>query len=763
MNADPTIASMFAARLSLSGHVQGIGMRPQMIRLARRLHLCGFVRNTSDGVQMHVEGSSLNIDQFIELLPSYVPSSGRLTSIRSIQVKPEGFDQFDAILATEDAVQQALSTPVPVDLVVCDRCCDELANRNDRRFAYSFTSCTDCGPRYSIIDRMPYERERTSMSMFDLCESCQKEYESPEDRRFRAQTNACQTCGPHIWARDASDRVLARGGSALDYAAAMIRKGHIVALKGIGGYQLLVDATSQQAVQRLRQRKSRGAKPFAVVVASLDAAEKIAHLDDCERKLLTDSAGPIVIVASRQLSQIATSVAGGIGSIGIMLPTTPLHWLLLRKLHLPLVCTSGNLDGEPIVYRTSEAIEKLQSIADLWIEHDRSIQRPIDDSVIRVIAGRAVALRLARGYAPVPLELQSYRSYLAVGGNHKTAVAISNGVQAVLGPHIGDQDSVAARERLVQQIGDLKALYGLPQIQIVGDLHPDYFTTQWADSQTEDFMQVQHHHAHVAAGMLEHGWLDRQVLGVAFDGTGFGGETSVWGGEFLLCTASQYQRVGHIRSFALPGGEQAVRQPWRIASVLVQDAVGPQQASRLGFQTGSVEAILVLLKHARLSPTTTSVGRLFDGVAALVLGIENAQFEGEPAIMLEAACDHSDLVEYPIPILRGCPRILDWRPMIRQLICDREAGHSPGSMAMRFHRGLANAIARFCKEYSALPVVFGGGVFQNRVLVELVASRLTDQPTGLPGIIPPGDGGLAAGQLAIATALAQQGSAQPCV
>jgi hydrogenase maturation protein HypF len=443
-----------------------------------------------------------------------------------------------------------------------------------------------------------------------------------------------------------------------------------------------------------------------------------------------------------------------------MLPTTPLHWLLLRKCRRPLVVTSGNLEGEPLVFRHDEAVCRLRDVADLWLEHDRPILRPIDDGVVRLIAGRTATIRLARGYAPLPLALDVREPALALGGHQKVALALTNGTQAVLGPHVGDLDTLASRERLLEQIGAMAQLYGVrPECWAV-DKHPDYFTTQWALSQHGLTRSVQHHHAHVVAGMLEHGWLDREVLGVAFDGTGYGADGTIWGGEFLRATATGFTRVGRLRPFGLPGGERAVREPWRVAVSLVEQAAGTEEARRLVFPYSNDAAkcdasrLVGILHSPRFSPITSSAGRLFDGIAALALGTSHCQFEGQAAMLLEAVCDREEGGNYSIPRCSGQPDELDWRPLIVAVLRDRAGGVAPGVIAIRFHRGLAQAVASLCRAHLPLPVVLGGGVFQNRVLVELLTEAFTDtaQPLGLPGQIPVNDGGLAAGQLAVACA-----------
>ncbi|TWT48052.1 Carbamoyltransferase HypF [Rubripirellula amarantea] len=763
-----------AKRLTLTGSVQGIGMRPAIARLAEQSRVHGFVRNTCSGVEVHVEGDTESVARFTDALRSHLPTASELDSLQQIAAEVEQFDSFAIIQPSELNQQDSLTTRVPADLVVCDRCREEIRDAANRRYDYPFTSCTDCGPRYSIIQRMPYERSQTSMTEFALCETCQAEYASASDRRFHSQTNACSKCGPQLWACDANHRTIAGGHDAIELAATAIRNGQIVALRGLGGYQLIVDAGSQSAIERLRRRKQRQGKPLAVMVGSLSKAEPFATMNDVEREQLTCSAGPIVVAAAtanaricRAVTQFASessaqSAIQELGTIGLFLPTTPLHQRLLDRVDGPLVCTSGNLEGEPLAFERDAAMDDLHSIADVWLHHDRPITRPIDDSVVRVIAGRAVSLRLARGYAPLNLNIVIERPTIAVGGHQKVAIALSNGRQSLLGPHIGDMNTIAARQRFADQVHDLTELYGVHDFDIVCDLHPDYFTTQWSQNQPNRCVQVQHHHAHIAAGMLQHGWQDQQVLGVAFDGTGYGTDGTIWGGEFLRCTASSFERVGHLRQFGLVGGDQAIREPWRVATSLVRDALGDSQAAELSFQSRDARTLIPLLSRPALSTVTTSAGRLFDGVAALVLQIESCQYEGQAAISLEAVCDQSALGHYRFPIIQGQPKIVDWRPMIRELMQDRADGVPPDVMAMRFHRGLAIAITEFCDAYSPLSVVLGGGVFQNRILVELLADQMRARPLGLPGMIPVGDGGLAAGQLLIADALARQGSSQLC-
>ncbi len=752
MNRQATVnlkESIVAVKLTLNGRVQGIGLRPAVARRALEQGLTGQISNSIQGVELIIEGPVDVVRRFEEGLDEHLPAGAWIQNRQREDVEISALIGFEI---TESDLGGPLATHVPPDIAVCQECLSEISVPENRRYGYPMTSCTNCGPRYSIIKSMPYERAQTGMSEFVMCARCQTEYRSPADRRFHAQTNACAECGPRIWCHDATGREIANQRDAIKAAAAALQQGQIVALRGLGGYQLLVDATSEIAVEKLRQRKRRYGKPLAVMVSSLGEADKLVFLNDCERRELASSAAPIVLLQSRGNSGLAGRINAGLNTLGLMLPTTPLHWLLLQHCSFPVVVTSANREGEPLIYQRGNIETQLQSVADLWLEHDRPIERPIDDSVVRWMAGRRVTIRLARGLAPLPLNLESEIPLTALGGHQKAAFALNNGRQSILGPHIGDLNSLASCERYQEQLASVQQLYGVSQCGLAFDTHPDYFTSQWAARQSVPVDTVQHHHAHVVAGMLEQGWLDRQVLGVAFDGTGWGDDQTIWGGEFLLSTSTSYTRVAHLRSFCLPGGDSAIREPWRVAVSLVAQAAGREVAARLRLGTEQVEPLLKIIASKKFSPQTTSAGRLFDGVAALVLGVNRCDFEGQAAMLLEAVCDFSEAGCYEISLQVGKPVQLDWRPLILQILKDREAGVSPAVMAMRFHRGLARAVARLCNQFAPTPVVLGGGVFQNRCLVEFLVEEMEQngQPLGLPGKIPPNDGGLAAGQLAVA-------------
>ncbi|MFN0054177.1 MAG: carbamoyltransferase HypF, partial [Planctomycetales bacterium] len=635
----------------------------------------------------------------------------------------------------------------------------EVATPGNRRADYPLISCTDCGPRYTIIEAMPYERSRTSLGRFELCERCRQEYAHPADRRFHAQTIGCSDCGPHIWCSDRSGRIVADRHAALAAATRLVRDGGILALRGIGGYQLVCDATNEATVARLRARKGRPTKPLAVMVGSLAEGERLAYVEAAGREALISLGNPIVLLPVRPGNGLSPGIHPGLATVGLLLPTTAVHALLLAACQRPLVVTSGNSEGEPLAVDEGPALERLQEIADLWLHHDRPIVHPVDDSVVRIIGGTAVTIRLARGLAPLPLVLPAGPVALAVGGHQKAALALSNGTQSILGGHVGDLEGIATRERWIDQASALATLYGadLTHARWLHDAHPDYFTTRWAQERSGGrALAIQHHHAHVVAGMLEQGWLDREVLGVAFDGTGFGPEGTIWGGEFLLATASQFRRVAHLAEFRMAGGTAAIREPGRVALALVRESQG-ETAWPSGYTAAmrkDAAPLERLLKSPRWSPRTTSAGRLFDGVAALTLGIDRAAYEGEPAMRLEGICDRNAAGSYRLNVVEGNPRQIDWRPMIGELLDDLARGETPGAVSQRFHRGLAVAIATVCRQFAPLPVVLTGGVFQNQVLTELVLEEMTgsNQLVGLPGTIPPNDGGLAAGQLAVGLA-----------
>jgi hydrogenase maturation protein HypF len=761
-------------RILLQGSVQGCGVRPELARLAAAHQWSGSVRNAATGVELLLRGTLPPDDQLGALISKCMPSSARLdnyTCSPMTDLIVAGFEIVDS-----EATGQ-LATSVPLDRAICEECLDETSDPTNRRFRYPFTTCSQCGPRFSILGSMPFDRRRTSMQAFEMCAECLREYRDPRDRRFHAQTNSCSNCGPQLWS--SGKRV--RNHAALNSAAESLRDGEIVALRGVGGYQLLADATSLAAVQRLRSRKRRLAKPFAIMIRTIADARNLARLNPESERHLCSAANPIVLVPQSIGSTVAAAINPGLSDIGLLLPTTAIHALLLELVERPLICTSGNRDGEPLAYRVDDAEQQLRGIADTFLHHNREILRPIDDSVVRMIANRAVTIRAARGIAPLPLRIHSpsfpAQGMIACGGHQKGSCAFANGHQTVLGPHVGDLETLNVQGRWEENTRQACELFyitpgrGYSQVdieaasipgdgsdvtQIACDSHPGYFSSQWAAEKTRKPQPVWHHHAHIVAGMVEHDWLDREVLGVAWDGTGLGPDGTIWGGEFLRATASQFRRIAHLRPFSLPGGDPATADPRRVGVAILSqiEVLTPAEIAKLlAMNEMDVRRIQAVLAST-YSPRTTSCGRLFDVASFLILGRANTSFEGHAAMCLEAVCDMNESGAYFFDIHKGDPLLLDWRPVIRQILTDRRAGIPRGVMATRFHRCLAQLIVDVGHRFPELPVVLQGGVFQNRVLVEFVAGLwpADGQPLGLPGRIPPNDGGLAAGQLAVCLA-----------
>jgi hydrogenase maturation protein HypF len=741
-----------ARRILLNGGVQGLGVRPAIFRLATELGIAGSVRNSSLGVEIEIEGIDDAVREFECQLLGVLPRVANVSQLKTEAIPGAARHGFTII---KEPAGKQLRASLPVDRGLCPDCACEIAKIGERRYHYPFTSCTQCGPRYTVVRSMPFERNDTAMDHFPLCDSCRAEYEQPGDRRFHAQTTACSVCGPHVsLTTDRSGFRLERE-HAVKAAVDMLRAGRVLALKGLGGYQLIVDATNEAGVARLRELKGRRSKPLAVMIGDADIGKRYGHLNKDEISALNDAMAPIVLVPKRADMRLASGVAPNLAIVGLMRPTTPLHSMLTGAIGRPVVCSSANKEGEPLEFDAAAATQHLAGMADAWIHHDREILRPIDDSVVRVIAQRQVSLRLARGMAPLPLDLPSTLPMLALSGHMKAAVAWSNGAQSVLGPHIGDLDTQRARERYLAHIKDMLQLYQFRPRLLIHDLHPDYFSTQWAQRQSVPRLSVQHHHAHVAAGMLEHGWLGRRVLGVAWDGTGYGTDGTIWGGEFLVCDGAEFERAARIRPFALPGGEAAVREPWRCAvSVCSQlDLPSLPKANEWRVTDDKMAMVKQLAGKPNLSPRTSSAGRLIDAAAALILGIDEVAYEGEAAMRLEAIADPDVRGWYHFPMVEDEVAELDWRPMFRGLLDDIRHGFDASALAMKFHRSLAHGIACICRSWHELPIVLCGGVFQNKLLTELVVEMQANgsQDLGLPGRIPPNDGGLAAGQLAIAS------------
>lgn len=741
-------------RFVVRGAVQGVGFRPHVYRLADELGLSGWVGNDSEGVHIEVEGAPATLKTFLLRLERERPPAAQIESIESATMEKLGEVGFHIRPSDTDGPR---ATWIQPDLATCADCLRELFDPTDRRYRYPFLNCTHCGPRFSIVLSLPYDRVNTTMRRFPLCEECSREYQDPRDRRFHAQPIACPRCGPHLELWDRRGRIVVSGDAVVQAAAEAIRNGAIVALKGLGGFQLLADASAEDSIQRLRARKRREAKPFALMYPSLESIARDTQLSSTEARLLSSSQAPIVLLRRCVDNSIAPAVAPGNPYLGVMLPYTPPHHLLMTELGFPIVATSGNLSDEPICIDEREVLERLGNIADLFVVHDRPIARHMDDSVGRVIMGEEQVLRRARGYAPLPISVaEPLPSILAVGAHLKNAVALSLGRHVFLSQHIGDLETTEAHTAFQEVCHDLPTLYQTRPSAVACDLHPDYLSTQFAEQTGLPIVRVQHHVAHSLSCLAEN-HVSGPVLGVAWDGTGYGEDGVVWGGEFFHVSKHAVRRVAHLYPFPLPGGEAAVREPRRAAVGLLH-AMGEDETASSPhpiwneFSAAEQQVVRLALRRKLNTPLTTSAGRLFDAVAALA-GVRSInRFEGEAAMEWEWLADEANTTEsYPINLQcrQGQPAILDWWPMVRALLADIEAKVPAQIMSARFHNGLGEGIVAVCRMVGERQVALSGGCFVNRRLLEGVVRRLTQEGHTVwwHQQVPPGDGGIALGQI----------------
>ena len=739
-------------RITLRGAVQGVGFRPFVYRLATEMSLPGWVLNSSAGLVVEVEGAADELRRFEQRLESERPKASVVTVHESEWLPLQGFTTFEIHHSETDS---AKSVNVLPDLATCDDCRNELLDPTNRRFQYPFTNCTNCGPRYTIVVDIPYDRPNTTMREFVLCPACREEYENPANRRFHAQPNACPVCGPKL------------NGTIADTAAALLR-GEIVALKGIGGFQLLADARQPAAVARLRQRKHREEKPFALMMPSLEVARKYCDISPAEQELLESQAAPIVLLHPKPGTDIAWNVAHCSPYLGVMLPYSPLHHLLMRDCPFPLIATSGNRSDEPIAIGNDEAIERLKDIADQFLIHNRPIVRACDDSVVRLTRGRAGILRRARGYAPLGIHVsRNVAPVLAVGGHLKNTVAIGIGQDVFLSQHIGDLETLEARHAFERAIEDLCRLYSFKPQAVVCDLHPDYVSTHWAEDSGLPVIRVQHHQAHVAACAAENS-VEEPYLGVSWDGTGYGLDGTIWGGEFFRVENGQYERVAHLRPFNLPGGDAAVREGWRSAASLLfeisdRTACGDgrlrlsSERRSLPTSADGFDKVRHMLERKINVASTTSVGRLFDAVASITGLAQQNRFEGQAAMLLENEIGALRTEEaYPLP--GG-----DWASLIAEVVQDQQEGVPSPRISAKFHNALVNWIVEVAQRVVLKQVVLSGGVFQNRYLTERAAAVLESEGfvVHTHRQVPPNDGGIALGQVVMAAQAWKSGPSGP--
>jgi hydrogenase maturation protein HypF len=758
---EPPHAVIQRVRITIRGAVQGVGFRPFVYRLASEMGLTGWVLNSARGVFIEAESEKPKLEEFVLRLASESPPRAVIQSLEFSYLDAVGFAGFEIRRSDPGGDRTALVLP---DISTCADCLRELFDPTDRRYLYPFTNCTNCGPRYSIIESLPYDRGNTSMRRFPMCPACAREYSDPLDRRFHAQPNACPECGPQVELWDREGRKTAEGHGAIYRAARQIGEGDIIAVKGIGGFHIMADARSGDAVLRLRKRKRRGDKPFAVMYPSMETVREDCEVGRLEHRLLLSPESPIVLLRRRDAARgaVAQQVAPGNPYLGVMLPYSPLHHLLVREAGFPVVATSGNLSEEPICTDEREALHRLKYLADAFLVHNRPIVRHVDDSIVRVLLDRELVLRRARGYAPLPIEVREpLPQVLAVGAHLKNTVALSVGSNIFVSQHIGDLENQESLEAFQKVIASLCGLYQSDPAVVVSDLHPDYLSTRYAQAQGRPLIAVQHHYAHVCACMAEND-IKGKVLGVAWDGTGFGTDGRVWGGEFLLVDDRGYRRVAALREFPLPGSEKAVREPRRSAlgvmhMILGDDLFDSRDLPFLdSFRESDLPILRKMLDRRLNSPMTTSAGRLFDAVASIIGLRHVADFEGQAAMELEfAAADDMDEV-YPFSVggrtSETSPQamlVVDWEPLVSAIIQDLRRGIPRSTIAAGFHNTLVEMIVEVARRLGESRVALTGGCFQNRFLTERAVRRLTE--AGFRPYwhqrIPPNDGAISLGQV----------------
>jgi len=755
IGAGPPIAASLARRVRarVDGVVQGVGFRPFVHRLAAEHGLAGFVRNDARGVEIEVEGAADAVERFLEALRSDGPPLASVDAVHRAAIEVRGSETFEI----SPSVGGAADALVSADAATCADCLAELRDPADRRHRYPFVNCTNCGPRFTIVRSVPYDRPATTMAGFTMCAACQTEYDDPADRRFHAQPNACPACGPKAWVHGGRP---AEAGDldAVGLAAALLRDGAILAVKGIGGFHLACRADDEAAVARLRARKHREERPFALMAADLEAARALVALDDEEVALLTSPARPIVLARRLAGAPVAASVAPGSRELGVMLPYSPLHHLLAGDAGGPLVMTSGNLSDEPIAFTDADALARLEAIADAFLLHDRPIHTRTDDSVVRVIGGRGAVLRRSRGLVPASLALPvaAGRPVLACGAELKSTFCVARGSRAWVSHHVGDLRNAETLGSFREGIAHFERLFDVVPEVVAHDLHPDYLSTGYAlDREGVELVAVQHHHAHLAACLAEHG-VPGPAVGAIYDGTGYGADGTAWGGEILVGDLVSFERAGHLAAVRLPGGDRAVREPWRMACSWLVAAGGPAGDVPLHLRAHVDQerwtAVARLAASGFAAPVTTSMGRLFDAVAALCGIHPVVTYEGQAAIQLEALADAGTDGAYFFEA------DLDARPLILEILADLDAGTAPAVVSARLHRAVAGATAGACAAAASSAglgiVVLSGGVFQNRLLAALTRDAL--EALGLrvlmPERLPANDGGISYGQAAVAAA-----------
>lgn len=738
-------------RLTVHGIVQGVGFRPFIYELAEEFGLSGWVLNNSHGVVIEVEGPARALDSFERRLQSDAPPLSSITDLSRETIDCMGGAAFEILTSQVEAEQRAL---IPADVATCDLCAADVADPGNRRFGYPLTNCTNCGPRFTIIQAIPYDRPNTTMSEFTMCAECGAEYHDPRNRRFHAQPNACPVCGPKVYIQGNETEA----HSAIENTARLLREGQIMAIKGLGGFHLACDARNEDAVRELRRRKGRSGKPFALMVADLDEARRLVHMSQGDEKLLASPERPILLLPVKDCIGLSPEVTPNLHYLGIMLPYAPLHHLLMSIAPPALVMTSGNLSEEPIAHRNEEALERLGGIVDAFLMHDREIHTPCDDSVVRPVLGNAMPIRRSRGYVPRPIDVGfEMPPILACGAEQKSTFCLTQESSAILSQHIGDLDNAETLEYYERAIEHMKRLFRVEPRIVAHDMHPDYLSTRYAQFLRTTKFAVQHHHAHVASCLAEYR-ITGPVIGVSFDGTGYGTDGAIWGGEILIAGLRDFRRAAHLSYVPMPGGAAAIKRPARMAYAhLAAAGLEDRAAELLSISDAELHILSRQIERGLNSPPTSSMGRLFDSVSAIIGLTSDATYEGEPAVMLEMCADDVEDGAYSFDIA-GSPIEISAAPVVAAIVEDIDGGTPKPIISARFHNAVTEMVVEVCrrlrKSEGLSQVALTGGCFQNVRLIERTTRRLEAEGFSplIHRLVPPNDGGISLGQAAVAAA-----------
>src|SRR3989339_348958 len=748
--------------ISIRGAVQGVGFRPFIYRLASELQLKGFIKNNSTGVLIEGEGEKQTLDNFINFIREKKPSLAKITGFEFSFHEKNSYKSFRILESEETSETSAFILP---DIAICDDCLREMKNPSDRRYMYPFINCTNCGPRFSIVEAIPYDRKNTSMKNFKMCSYCQNEYDDPTNRRYHAQPVACPECGPHVELWNNKGKVTETHHNAILKLVELIKAGEITALKGIGGFHLVCDAQNDDAIIKMRERKNRIDKPFALMFPSLESVKDVCYVDKIEENLLLSPESPIVLLKRKYSSILSPSkyAAPGNPYLGVMLPYSPLHHLIMNELNIPIIATSANISEEPMCIDEYEALERLKNIADYFLIHNRPILRHIDDSVVRVVKGKVMVIRRARGYAPLPLEYDIHNNtktdnnqvILAAGGQLKNSIAMKVGSNVFVSQHIGDLETHEACKAYKNVIDDFKMLYKAEPQLIVKDSHPDYFSTKFSNNLKIDSRSIQHHVAHIASCKAEN-QVKGSCLGVAWDGTGYGLDKTIWGGEFFIVADNVCEHICSCRQSPLPGGEIAIREPRRSALGLLYEMYDSSALNfpviQNNFTFEEISILEKMLRNKTNCPMTSSVGRLFDAVSSLLNLNQKINFEGQAAMNLEFTASSNETGSYHFNLFGDSFITIDWQPIIEEILSDVNSGIGNSIVSAKFHNTLIEIILSVSLKFNEEKIVLSGGCFQNSYLLEGVIDLLeiNNFKVFWHQRVPTNDGGIAFGQIAAA-------------